>query len=231
MAAMPDTNLPTRTRAGLRVVYLTTCHFHDRSQVSGIARYPLNVARGVAESSRGYVYSRRHRLRQHPGRPGRRARGQTAAAAGAGARGTRGTCSPGELPAAIAGGRPSSTSTRRPFGSASWACCSPSSSASRCASPITAAFRAPPGVFADQLDLADRVVCYSDYGASLLMTRTPDRRHQGRRRLPILHTPSRVPRSGSRALRRANRSPQGHRPADRRLAPRVAADRVRPALP
>jgi len=51
MVTMPDSNL--RMRAGLRIVYLTPCYFHDRSEVSGIARYPINVARGVAESSRG----------------------------------------------------------------------------------------------------------------------------------------------------------------------------------
>jgi glycosyltransferase involved in cell wall biosynthesis len=154
-----------------KVIHLSPLFFDDRSCVGGGERYPINVARGIAEHAGGRhtaeVLSFDTRASQQPIQPGVTIRLLRAAS-----RGDPLNVTSWELPAAIA------TADLVHIHQ-------PAMRASELTLLIAKQFRKPVcvtdhgsttstvGVFPDRLDLADRIICYSDYGASLLKTRTP----------------------------------------------------------
>ncbi len=155
----------------VKVVHLTPLYFDERSCLGGGERYPVNLARGVVEAGRGRytaeVISYDGRAHSRVIQPGVTLRLLTAAN-----RADPLNVTSWELPAALADAdlvhihqaamRASEVALfvakqqRKPV------CVTDHGSI---ASTV--------GVFHDRLDLADRLVCYSDYGASLLHAATP----------------------------------------------------------
>ena len=88
----------------------------------------------------------------------------------------------------------------------------------------------PLGIELGSLELADRIFCQSDFGASLLRTRTPIVMVKGGVDATLFAPPGRPPGARPRPLRRPAAAAQGDRPPDRGPPARTAADRLRPAL-
>ncbi len=156
----------------MKIVHLTPLYFNDRSCLGGAERYPVNLARGLVEASAGgceveiVSFSREaHRDVLQPGvtmrlLPAINSHESELAVLS------------WELPSIFAEAdlvhihqiamRASETTLMLAKLHRKLVCATDHGS-------ITSA----EGVYPDRLELADRVICYSDYGASLLHTKTP----------------------------------------------------------
>ena len=154
-----------------KIVYLSPLYFNEKSCLGGGERYPLNCARGVAEASRGAciveIISYDKNPAYHELQPGVFLRLLPAAKF----KEPLNVLS-WELPAALASADlvHIHQAAMRASEVALWI-------AKLQGKPVCltdhGSTTSTVGVYHDRLEVADRVVCYSDYGASLFHTKTP----------------------------------------------------------